>query len=288
MGKIKFLIKQFIKNYYIFISKNKFSKFQFVNNETIVVSNALKDTLYNHIKADEKEWIKKIESLRNELNNSNEKIEIIDYGAGNSHNKLNDKQMFSGKKNYITLGPLCKKASKPYFWALLIFKIIRYFQPKLCLELGTFIGISGSYIAGALKLNKQGKLITIEGSKIFSEKAVENFNKLNLDNVKSINSRFQDVLDDILKKNNPIDFAFIDGHHDEHATVSYFKQIMPYLADSAILIFDDISWSEGMKRAWKNISSDENVKVVFDLRNLGLCIKNNKIKARESFKFKLL
>ncbi|MBN2544935.1 MAG: class I SAM-dependent methyltransferase [Spirochaetes bacterium] len=283
MKKIKILIKQFIKNLYIHISKFKFSKFKFINNETFAVSNALQDALYNSKDKDENEMINKVESLRKKLNNSKEKIEITDYGAGEKENNLNIEKI-----NFKIIGNLCRKASKPYFWALFIFKLIRNLKPTLCLELGTFIGISGSYIASALKLNNKGKLITIEGNMPFREKAVENFNKLNLNNIVSICGRFQNVLPDILRKNNPIDFAFIDGHHDEHATQDYYRMILPYLSDNAVLVFDDISWSDGMKRAWKNISTDERVKVFFDLRNLGVCIINDKIKNKESFKLKLL
>ena len=52
-------------------------------------------------------------------------------------------------------------------------------------------------------------------------------------------------------------YAFIDVHHDDKATVACFKQILPYIADEAVIVFDDISWSDGMKRAWKKIIENE-------------------------------
>ena len=63
-----------------------------------------------------------------------------------------------------------------------------------------------------------------------------------------ITGRFQDVLDDTLADLREVDYVFIDGHHDEKATLDYFNRIYPFLSKNAIVLFDDISWSEGMKR----------------------------------------
>ena len=75
-----------------------------------------------------------------------------------------------------------------------------------------------------------------------------------------------------LKKNKGIDFIFIDGHHDKKATLSYFRQILPYLSDGAILVFDDIYWSSGMEKAWNTIRKDPNLKISVDFLNIGICI----------------
>ena len=73
-----------------------------------------------------------------------------------------------------------------------------------------------------------------------------------------------------------VDFVFIDGHHDENATLSYFRQILPFLSDNAILAFDDIHWSCGMERAWNKIRKDRNLKMALDFFNVGICIFQNK------------
>ena len=91
--------------------------------------------------------------------------------------------------------------------------------------------------------------------------------------------RFQDVLDKVLNESRPVDFAFIDGHHDENATMRYFDQLIPFLANQGVvLVFDDISWSPGMKKAWKKIKVDERVKFSVDLRKVGICLMKKKIK----------
>ena len=90
--------------------------------------------------------------------------------------------------------------------------------------------------------------------------------------------RFQDVLDKVLNESRPVDFAFIDGYHDENATMRYFDQHIPFLANQGVvLVFDDISWSPGMKNAWKKIKVDERVKISVDLLKVGICFMKKKI-----------
>lgn len=153
-----------------------------------------------------------------------------------------------------------------------LFKLIREFKPSLCLELGTACGFSAAYQATALELNCKGKIITMEGSESLSLLAKNNFESLNLKRIEVITGRFQDTLNNTLRKNQSLDFVFIDGHHDKNATLNYFKQIMPNLNDNSIIIFDDISWSSGMKEAWKIIRTNKNLKVSIDLYKIGICI----------------
>mgnify|MGYP000079522577 FL=1 len=93
----------------------------------------------------------------------------------------------------------------------------------------------------ALSLNKAGKIVTIEGVKTLAKYAEQNIETIGLENVRVVAGRFQDVLDEVLNESSPIDFAFIDGHHDEKATMRYFEQIIPFLSNQPrVLVFDDI------------------------------------------------
>jgi predicted O-methyltransferase YrrM len=90
--------------------------------------------------------------------------------------------------------------------------------------------------------------------------ARENFQALGLENVTVVSGKFQDTLYRALNEHHPIDFAFIDGHHDEKATITYFKQIQLHLRKESVVIFDDISWSKGMRNAWKKIRENDKVR----------------------------
>ncbi len=176
---------------------------------------------------------------------------------------------------------------KTGLWARLLFKLIRDFQPSLCLELGTNLGFSAAYQAAALRLNQKGRLVTLEGDPPLASLAERNLRRLNLNQVeprtsppplggtgarvKVVTGRFQDTLEQVLKTQAPIDYAFIDGHHDRDATIRYFQQISPFLSPRAFLVFDDISWSEGMRQAWKHIQKDQRVAFSVDAFAVGFC-----------------
>ena len=236
-----------------------------------------------------KKWIEKIKNLKKNMEASNANIQIIDYGAGISGSQY--KQQKGASSEHVLnriVGDVCKKASQPYLWSLLLFKIIREIKPQICLELGTCLGISASYQAAALKLNTSGKILTLEGAESLAAIASQNFSTLGLDNVNIVIGCFQDTLKSTLSKLGHIDFVFIDGHHNETATLQYFEQISHSLSKKAILVFDDISWSAEMKRAWNNIIMDKRIKISFDLHKLGICIVDEDIKDAEKFKLFLI
>jgi len=144
------------------------------------------------------------------------------------------------------------------------------------------LGISASFQAAALKLNAMGKIVTLEGADVLASLAERHFQTLGLDNANVVIGRFQDTLDEVLNAYKPVDYAFIDGHHDEKATLAYFEQIMPSLSQQTVLVFDDISWSEGMKRTWRTIMADERVKISIDLQQMGICVIDSRIEHRKN------
>ncbi len=288
MSGVKKILKTLIRIVLKVRARKQISHLRGISNQaTDKIANALFDTLNNHVTSEEKTWVDRIEALRKTLESSSSKITITDYGAGTANSSRTKEEMYQGIITIRTVGEACQ-ASKPYFWSLLLFKLIRRFKPLNSLELGTCLGISGAYLASAQKLNKKGRLVTLEGSESLASIAEQNFQTLALDNVSIVIGRFQDTLDNVLNEYKPIDYAFIDGHHDEQATLAYFEQIQSYLSDKSILIFDDISWSKGMCRAWKKIKENKKIKISLDLRVIGICVIDNDIDQKHSFKIPLL
>ena len=154
------------------------------------VSTALNQTIRNDITPEEMLWIERIESLRRELNSSSEQISIADYGAG-STDGTTDATIHQDRIVVRTVGKVCRRASKSYFWSLLLFKLIREFEPSACLELGTCLGISASYEAAALKLNQHGTLVTLEGAESLASLAARSLAVLGLENVDLVIGKFQ-------------------------------------------------------------------------------------------------
>jgi predicted O-methyltransferase YrrM len=208
----------------------------------------------------------------------------VDYGAGGPTSKRTQEEMQQGLEVTDKLGDISRAASKPALEALLLFKLIRTIRPTSCIEMGTCVGISTAYQAAALELNEQGGLVTLEGARPLAEVAGENLRQLGLKRVDVVIGRFQSTLPEVLKKVRPVDYVFIDGHHDECATIGYFEQILPSLSRTALLVFDDIAWSDEMKRAWGTISRDRRVGIAVDLEALGLCVIDPAIEGPRRFR----
>lgn len=242
---------------------------------------ALQETLAHRLSTEEQEKISLIEKRRSFLLKSDKHIAVVDYGAGSPNSKRTLEEMEQGAKLTAPVTDIAA-ASKPTFWATVLFKIIRKLEPLSCVELGTCVGISASYQASALNINGKGAIITLEGSPEIANIAKETFENLGLKNASVVTGPFHQTLNDVMETSKPVDFFFNDGQHDHDAVILYFNAAMPYLSDSAIIVFDDISWSTGMRKAWNEIENDERVSASIDLRVIGIALvkKNMETKVK--------
>ncbi len=232
--------------------------------QAMTLADSIRDAFSGSLSDDEKNRVSDIEIMRRMLNESRNTIDIIDYGA--------HADPLNGTVVHRTLGEVALSSSKPYRWSLLLFFIIERMSPKQCLEFGTCLGVSTLYQAAALKLNNSGTIVTMEGAQTLAEIAQKNFASLGYDNITSIVGKFSDTLPSVINKYQPFDYVFIDGHHEGNATLKYFEQLLPSLMNNAIVVFDDIHWSAGMKHAWKKIVMHPRVKYSVDLYQVGIVI----------------
>ncbi len=194
-------------------------------------------------------------------------IEFLDFGAGSPDDTRNQEEMHRGKKAKTTIASLSAIGLKNE-WSEWIYTFVKMNKPKMILELGTCCGFSAITMALA---NTQGQVFTIEGAKEIAEVAQSNIQTAGSKNITQITGRFADVLDGTLESIAPIDFAFIDGHHDQEATLRYFKQIRPFMAKNSVMAFDDIAWSKGMENAWALIELAAGKEKCENLGKIGIC-----------------
>jgi predicted O-methyltransferase YrrM len=225
---------------------------------------------------EEKAWTSRIERLRSELESSTEKVTRTDFGAGLRHAAdaapAGAEGSLAGARVEDEVQRIARFSSKKGVWAVLLFKLIRELRPLRCVEMGTALGLSGAYQAAALALNGRGKLTSLEGSAELAALARRNWAALGLEGADVVVGKFSDTLGGVIGAQSPIDYVFVDGHHDENATLDYFEQLIPHLASPACLVFDDIAWSAGMQRAWRTIANDHRVKVSVDFGMMGVAI----------------
>ncbi|HVK96618.1 MAG TPA: class I SAM-dependent methyltransferase [Flavisolibacter sp.] len=197
-----------------------------------------------------------IEQVRQHLIRSKDVITVTDLGAGSRVVKSSEKKV----------SRIARNAVKPPKYSKLLYRLVKHYQPKTIIELGTSLGISTAYLASA---NPSATLVTIEGSDAIASIAQNNFSKLQLTNVISVVGNFDDVLPKALENYNQADLAYIDGNHRYAPTINYFNQILQKIDRNSILIFDDIHWSKEMEQAWNEIKNHPSVKYTVDIFFLG-------------------
>ena len=203
-----------------------------------------------------------IELIRRSLLKDKTEVVITEHGAGS--------KLINAAPNKNRMVCDIVRASISPLKGRILYNLVRGFNPTSCLELGTSIGISTAYIATALEINNTlGRIRTIEGSEELSALAEKHINQLGFQRRCTF---LTGTFNKLIPASPLLDFVFIDGDHTEQATIYHYQNILPYLADRAVVVFDDIRWSSGMVSAWERITNHAAVKTVFDLRIMGVCI----------------
>jgi len=235
--------------------------------------------------SEEKAWTARIERLRAELESSTQKVTRTDFGAGlrtaqaGANGSSQRPDAGDGAVIEDEVQRIARFSSKSGIWALFLFKLIRELRPVRCVEMGTALGLSGAFQAAALALNGRGTLTSLEGSAELAAIARRNWEGLGLQGTNVVVGKFSDTLSSVLAaQGGPVDYVFVDGHHDENATLDYFEQLVPHLASPACLVFDDIAWSDGMQRAWRTIANDRRIQVSVDFGMMGVAIAGDAYK----------
>ncbi len=216
---------------------------------------------------------KRVESLRNRLKSDNSILQIEDFGAGSVHNNAQQR----------TISSIVHHAAKPPRFGQLLYRMVRHYRPQTIIELGTSLGITTSYLALAAP---GARIISLEGAEALATAANHNLRSQGLDNVTIKRGNFDDHLGDVLHETGSVEFGFIDGNHRQEPTERYFHQMLPYVSNASILVFDDIHWSRGMEQAWNKISDHPAVRCSIDLFFIGIVLFRQEFKEKQQFRIR--
>ena len=204
-----------------------------------------------------------LKSYRKSLLENKNTIEVTDFGAGSRVFKSNTREI---SKIAQTAGITPKNAE-------LLFRIVRYFQPKSILEIGTSLGLATS----ALSLgNKNSDIITLEGCPNTQKQAQVQLQSRsfgtnsNFQNIEFVNTEFSSYFKTLDLSPIAHHLIYFDGNHSKKATLDYFEALLPTISNDSVWIFDDIHWSADMEDAWKIIKNHPKVTVTIDTFQWGI------------------
>lgn len=215
--------------------------------------------LYTQTIAPQKQYyiFDQIEEIRKQLLANHSTIDVNDLGAGSKVISSNKRRI-----SKIASSSLCSKREGAF-----LFELIGKYKYKNILELGTSFGISTLYLS---TYSSDIKIITLEGSETIAQVAKATFKNFPKSNITLLQGNIENTLEKGLKQLKTVDVVYFDANHQYEATLDYFNRCLPYIHENTLFIFDDIYWSKGMKKAWKEVSSHKKVGISIDLFDLGL------------------
>lgn len=215
--------------------------------------------LYEHVIRDDRKFhvFEKLEAYRNELLRTSEEIDIVELGAGSNYGFANRKQIKE---------VAAQQLSSPYQLRVL-FRLVEWVGAQNIVELGASLGLSSFYLAATSTKNT---VTSFEGNPHFVKFIKSQNKRLDFDNLSIIEGNFDETYPEFVRSDPKVDFIFIDGNHREQATIDYFLQSLKIIDENGIIVFDDIHWSTGMKKAWKKIKAHDRVNASIDLYMMGI------------------
>ena len=151
----------------------------------------------------------------------------------------------------------------------LLHLIIKLYNPKKILEIGTFTGLSA--LTMGLAMNNDSNLIAIDKNKQTSEIAKNFFDRANLENrINLLVKKASDALEEFLKNKDVFDLVFIDA--DKENYINYFEKSLKMLKKSGIIITDNVLWYGDV------IDKNKNDKLTIKIREFNSHIdKDNRV-----------
>lgn len=174
------------------------------------------------------------------------------------------------------LNRILKRETCPPAVGAFLFRWSRHYRPARVLELGVNLGLSGAYLQRG---NPEMEYFGVEGNPAMAALAERHFKELRLKGQTAIQT-----FDEFLKseRSASFDLIYLDGNHRYAETLRYIKALLPRLNAGGCLMLDDIRWSAGMNRAWREACALPEVSVSIELYRLGMMLVGRE-QAREHF-----
>lgn len=215
---------------------------------------------------------KRIEAERSLLKKSSEEISFVDFGAGSIGGSNATKR---------TVRDIAENSLSGAWQCGVMHRMVKEYQVKNILELGTSLGVSTAYLACA---DSSARVITLEGNPASAEWAKRLWSKLLLANISTRIGEFASTLSGALDELESLDLVFLDGNHRKEATLEYFETIRSHIHAKSIVVVDDIYWSKGMHEAWRCLQQDPSVAFSIDVFRMGVLFFDPTIMPKQHFK----
>lgn len=137
-------------------------------------------------------------------------------------------------------------------------------KPNLIVEFGTAFGVSGMYWLAGIEANGSGHMLTFEPNPIWADIARSNLARIS-DKFTLTVGTFEDNLAVVDQFPAKIDMAFIDAIHTSDFVFAQLDLVERRCAPGAIIILDDITFSDDMRACWRTVSKRDRYTAIAEI-----------------------
>ncbi|MGE2733515.1 class I SAM-dependent methyltransferase [Mycolicibacterium vaccae] len=138
-------------------------------------------------------------------------------------------------------------------------------RPDIVVEFGSGFGVSGMYFATGLEANGSGHLYSFEINPDWAAVAEASISKIS-NRFTLTRGSFEEHVDIVPGK---IDLAFVDGIHTYDFVMAQWEILRGRMSPGGLVLFDDISYGQGMDKAWLEVARSPQVAGAVEFRRHG-------------------
>jgi predicted O-methyltransferase YrrM len=128
-------------------------------------------------------------------------------------------------------------------------------RPGVIVEVGTAFGISGMYWVDGLAQAGGGALLTFDPNETWHAIAARNIARIG-PHATAVPRTVEEALTPTLA-GRAVDLCFIDAIHTGAFVRAQLALIMPHLSPGALVLLDDITFSDDMNSCWRALAADD-------------------------------
>jgi len=132
--------------------------------------------------------------------------------------------------------------------------LVEGWKPDTIVEFGTAFGVSGMYFLAGVETNQKGHLLTFDPNEVWRKLALVSLAGIS-NRFTSVAGTFEENVDRVLEGRS-IDVAFIDAIHTREFVIPQLELVLARCNRTAIVILDDINFSDDMRACWKEVAND--------------------------------
>lgn len=143
-----------------------------------------------------------------------------------------------------------RSISLPRRYGRILYSIAADLRPRLTLEAGAGLGMSGMYLGAGIALTRTGRLMSFE---------IADYHQIARESIEAVLPRVEVRQDDFgnfhraLDPTAMVDLCFLDSKHDTQTVIRNYKSLLGWIGPRGVVMVDDVTSTTESRLAWDHL-----------------------------------